>query len=331
MGKEDFHSNSPVFESVQRIEEIAKHRVDLQMLKIPELDPNSHKGSNGRLCIVGGSPLFHGAGQLAAMGAYAITTQFASITNDGVYFCSTSEVQQYLKAKIPTFIGINRDEFDEYLPLSDVILLGPGMMREPQKQRPETFTEPQITTTFTQKALESGKKVVLDAGSLQILTPDKLTGKENIIITPHRQEMSKRFGIDVKDLVTTHASSTESIAKVAERVQDKAKQYNITVLLKGPVDIIANKDTWFYSPGGNEGMTKGGTGDVLAGVVASLYSRIDDPLLTAATGSYIMKRTGELLYKKYKDFYNAEELAQHVTDSFTALRQNLLALPFENS
>ena len=59
-------------------------------------------------------------------------------------------------------------------------------------------------------------------------------------------------------------------------------------------------------------MTKGGTGDVLAGLVASLYCKNNDPFLVATCASYINKKAGESLFKKVGYYFNASDLADEI-------------------
>lgn len=298
-------------------QEKERYLVTKEMLgqAVPEPKPDSHKNQNGRILIVGGSPLFHGAGRMTAQAASEITLAFASRTNDMVYFCSNKENIDYLKCKQEAFIGITREQFDFYLTACDVVVIGPGLMREPQEKMPETIKEPSVTDELTKKVLISGKKAVLDAGSLQVISAEDLRGKNKVIITPHRTEMGKLFGIKPELLLTSHKSPFTEIRKVAVVIKKVADEYGITILLKGPVDIITSKEGWFFSPGGNAGMTKGGTGDVLAGVVGAIYSRIDNPLLSASAGSYLVKRAGEDLWQNKLWFFNAEDLAKQVNDT----------------
>lgn len=306
-------------------EEEKKHLIDASFIDIPKLSPDSHKGENGKITlVVGGSPLFHGAGQLSAMAVNRIINRFASITNDMVYLCTTPEIISYYKQNQPTFLSITRDALDEYISQSDVILIGTGMMRSSEKDREDTRNEPGITKEMTLRVLSSGKKVVLDGGSIQVIQPQDLLLNKNVIITPHHKEMANLFGLNIQDLLISHSSDFEEIQKLAEIVQKKAREYEITILLKGPIDIIANKENWFFSQGGVPGMTKGGTGDVLAGVVAALYSKEESSLMVAAAGSYITKRAGEDLFKKYGNNFDAIDLEEQIGATFDSLRKSLV-------
>ena len=97
-----------------------------------------------------------------------------------------------------------------------------------------------------------------------------------------------------------------------------AEKYNCTILLKGAVDIVCSpfdsaqgETRCVRVSGGNAGMTKGGTGDVLAGLVASLYCK-NDAFLSACAGSFINKKAGDELYKRVGYYFNASDLADEI-------------------
>lgn len=302
------------------------HLVTKDLIKevVKSPDPNSHKNQNGRILIIGGSPLFHGAGRLSTRAVLETLIAISSRTNDMVYFASTEDNLKVLKGEQGVFIGINREQIDRYLSHCEVVLVGTGLMREEEPGRSETKGEPEKTKELTMKVINSGKKAVLDAGSLQVISKEDLKGENQIIITPHQKEMSKLFDIDVTSLKTSHESSFPEIEKIAKIVEDLAKEYEITILLKGAVDIVASKDGWMYVKGGNAGMTKGGTGDVLAGVVAALYSRSNDPLKVASSASLITKMAGDELYKEDLWIFNATDLADKISGTLTSVLVNSL-------
>lgn len=298
--------------------DLLTHLVTKELVQKSIIEPHadSHKGQNGTLLVIGGSPLFHGAGRLTAEGGQQTletlnqAINFGSKYTDYVIFCSTKENIEYLKTRQDAFIGISRDSLPDYLPKADAIVIGTGMMREVEPADQSTKDEPAVTKELTQHILHSGKKAVLDAGSLQVITPEDISNKSHLIITPHRTEMANLFSLSADDLFLKQNASSEEIKRVGEKVYELAKAYEITILLKGPIDVIANQTKWYFSPGGDPAMTKGGTGDVLAGVTGALYTKVQDPLLAAIAGSYITKRAGEYLRNTSGQFFNATDLAQ---------------------
>lgn len=248
----------------------------------------SHKGQNGKLTIVGGSKLFHGA----SLWALKVSSRIV----DMVFYASTSEnnaLTEDLKGQLYDFIAISRDKAPQYIEESDAILIGSGLPRESGQEKGEESTK-----ELTQSLLSQfpKKKWILDAGSLQTIDPDMFKKFEgNILITPHHKEFQTLFGAQPTD----------------EAVKWAADQYGVTILLKGTTDIVCSPSQSVLVSGGNEGMTKGGTGDVLAGLVAALATKND--LFTAAqVGSYINKKAGDSLYERVGPYFNASDLCDEI-------------------
>ena len=122
----------------------------------------------------------------------------------------------------------------------------------------------------------------------------------NVIITPHMREFKRLFEIEIKDPVLCK-----------DRVFTKAKEYNCTIVLKGPTDIICSPTNCLINQTGNEGMTKGGTGDVLAGLIAGLACK-NDLFLASCAGVYINGLAGDELYKRVGPYFNASDLCEEI-------------------
>ena len=245
---------------------------DLERLYIPP--PDSHKGQNGKLLIIGGSHLFHAAS------LWALTV--ASRIVDLVHYSSVpenNELVQKAKDEFRNGIVVLRDDVDSYIEEDDCILIGPGMERNAE------------TEELTNRLLKShpNKQWVIDAGSLQML--DLSVIPNNAILTPHAQEYR---GL-------TNEQDPQAFAK----------QHNWIVLLKGDKDIAASPTQMREIEGGNAVMTKGGTGDVLAGLIAALACK-NDPFLATIAGSFINKRAGDELFAKVGPYFNATDLATQI-------------------
>lgn len=245
---------------------------DLKKLILPAR--GSHKGQNGRLLVIGGSHLFHAAS------LWALTV--ASRIVDLVHYCSVPENNMIVataKNEFRNGIVIPREEIDAYIEEDDCILIGPGMTRDN-----ETET---LTNSLFRKY--PNKQWVIDAGSLQMM--DKSLIPARAILTPHHGEYAGLFG--------------------TEKVEAVAKKYSCIVLLKGDTDVVSDGIQTREIVGGNPGMTKGGTGDVLSGLIAALACK-NDPVLAATAGSFINKKAGDALYKKVGPFFNATDLAYEI-------------------
>lgn len=231
----------------------------------------SHKGQNGRLLIIGGSHLFHAAS------LWALTV--ASRIVDLVHYCSVPENNELVKHEFRNGIVIPRSEVAAYIEEDDAILIGLGMTRDEETKL--------LTDSLLQKYPK--KQWIIDAGSLQMMDISRIP--LHAILTPHHGEYERAFG-------------TQDITHVA-------KKYDCIVLLKGDRDIACSPTERREIIGGNPGMTKGGTGDVLAGLIAALACK-NEPFLATLAGSFINKKAGDELFAKAGPFFNATDLANQI-------------------
>ncbi|MFA6255077.1 MAG: NAD(P)H-hydrate dehydratase [Patescibacteria group bacterium] len=238
----------------------------------------SHKGDNGAIIIIGGSEKFHGAPILAAKTASRIV--------DLVYFSSVlenNEIIKKLKSQLSDFIVVPRSEIGKVAGKVDAILIGPGLGISQETKR--------LTNSLLKRF--KNKKFVLDADALKVV--DKKLLNQNCIITPHHQEFKQLFG-----LKATKAA-----------VSQMAKKYHCVIVLKGQLDLIAWGNKFKINKTGNAGMTKGGTGDVLAGLITGLAAK-NELFLAASAGTFINGLAGDQLYKKVSFYYNASDLAEEI-------------------
>jgi hydroxyethylthiazole kinase-like uncharacterized protein yjeF len=267
----------------------------LKQLYVPP--PDSHKGQNGKLLIIGGSRLFHAAS------LWALTV--ASRIVDMVFYSSVPENNEIVakaKEEFRNGIVVPRGKIGNYAEEADCILIGPGLPRPEGEEEGDDDTEELTQNLFKQF---SHKKWVVDGGSLQVIEPELLP--KNSIITPHPKEFEAlQFKIKNSKFKIAIQNS-----KLEDRAQMFAKEYGVVVLLKGEKDIVCSPDKCVVISGGNAGMTKGGTGDVLAGLVAALNCK-NDPFLAACAGSYINKKAGESLFEKVGYNFNASDLADEI-------------------
>jgi len=276
---------------------------------------NSHKGQNGKILIIGGSSLFHAASLWAA--------EAASHFVDIVHYCSTKENQKIflnLKTKFINGIVVSKKDLIDYVGEDDAILVGPGMIRKDKltiknlkskiniKNQKDLINlkDEGLYTYFLPKFLVenfSQKKFVFDAGALQMMDKEWLLKlKTPAILTPHQKEFEKLFGEKIFDL---------DFEKKVELVEKYAKKYKVIILLKAIKDIVSDGDKTYVIEGGNQGLTKGGSGDVLAGLVVSFYAK-NKPLESAVFASILLKKTAELLFLEKGYWYNINNLIETV-------------------
>lgn len=275
----------------------------------------SHKGQNGKLMIIGGSHLFHAAS------LWALT--IASKIVDMVFYSSVPQNNRIVfeeKKQFGNGIIVPREQIELYMHEAECVLIGPGMTRTNNivdKKRVLSLgeinkleDEGEQTYYLTKYLLEKfpDKKWVIDAGALQMLELDwleQLNG--NVLLTPHIGEFERLLGKITNEILKKKLEKEP----YEKQIEIFSKEYRCMVLVKGPKDTICTPSECVDVNGGNAGMTKGGTGDVLAGLIAALACK-NDLFLSAQVGSYFNKKAGEALFKSVGFFFNASELVLEI-------------------
>ncbi|NJE30123.1 NAD(P)H-hydrate dehydratase [Thermococcus sp. 18S1] len=251
-----------------------------------------HKGQNGKLLIIGGSGDYYGAPYLASKGASYIV--------DLVYLAMPSEPAKRINDPdliLRPFPGENflTEHLDGLLELAekaDAVVIGPGIGLAGE------------TGEFVREFIKRCEKpMVIDADGLKAVAEDLsvLNGK-TFILTPHAGEFAVLFGV----------KPGGSLVEKAEVVTEKAGEVGGVVLLKGAYDIISDGKTWKYNRTGNRGMTTGGTGDVLAGLVGALLALGNEPLRAASAGAFLNGLAGDMVKEELGENFTALEVAKKV-------------------
>ena len=249
---------------------------------IPPRKATSRKGDNGTVLIVGGSYIYHGAPLLSSLAALRTGS-------DLVYTCIPKINSQSARAISPNLI---------VLPLVDSKLTR-GSVNKLLGQIPHSLDSATIGMGLAIQDLEALKILVksltdkdvrlsLDASALVSgILP--LISNQNIVVTPHAGEFKRLFG----ELPPT------SIKERIRLVEKYAKINSLTILLKGPTDIISDGKRTFLNPKKIPAMTVGGTGDVLSGIVAALLSRNRNSLESASAAAFVNGLAGKLVQRKF--------------------------------
>lgn len=272
-----------------------------ELKKLYRPDKNSSGEDNGQVTIIGGSHLFHGPPFLAIQSSSRIV--------DMVFFASPykplRDVVAHLKSKIKSFIWVPFDEVKDYIEKSDAVLIGPGFMRahtEKANGHPNDSEDPafELSRSITKDLLLSfpHKRWVIDAGSLQTMDPEWIP--QNAILTPNKKEYKMLFG--------------------DRNPHDAASQYNCIIVIKGPTTFVYTRDEVVEVHGGNPGLTKGGTGDSMAGLTVGLLAK-NEPLLAATSAAYVTKAASDALHKKKGVYFNADDLAEEIPETLFRLLQ----------
>lgn len=273
----------------------------IQRIKMPQ--SVSHKGQNGKVLVIGGSTLFHGAVLWAAEAASHIV--------DMVHVASTeenNEIIRAIKTMWQTGMVISQKDILQYAQEDNVILIGNGMMRIGNEGE---FTRKIVLDLISQF---SNTQFVFDAGAIQTMDKEWLKHlHKKAIITPHQKEFQTLFDIDLHNL-----SMEEKELVVAQ----KAMEYNCIILLKAIDDIVSNGVQTVKIIGGNAGLTKGGTGDILAGLVAGMCAT-SDPFSSAVTASFLLKKTSEELFNIKGYWYTAKDILVQFPATFYSLIRSI--------
>lgn len=224
--------------------------------------PDSNKGLYGHVLIASGgrgksgapamaslAALRAGAGLVTAAVPESILSSVAAITPE----LMTLPLREGPDGEIDKS-NLEPDVLRRLTERATVIAMGPGMGPEPE--------------AFVLGILEKTKQpLVLDADALNILAkhPEKLDGRNRtIVLTPHPGEMARLAGISTKEV----QASREPLAR------EFATRHNVTVVLKGWRTLIAHPDGRIaVNTTGNPGMAKGGSGDILTGIVSALLAQ----------------------------------------------------------
>jgi len=153
------------------------------------------------------------------------------------------------------------------------------------------------------KIMKRFEKKVIDADGLKVLKKD-LDLAANSILTPHEKEFEHLFG-----------KLPDNLEERIQKVRDISEKYDCTIILKGKVDIIADKKEYKLNYTGNEGMTTGGTGDVLAGLTSGFFAR-NEAFHSACAASFVNGFAGDLVYSKKNIYYTTSDLLDKISDAF---------------
>lgn len=241
-----------------------------------ERPSNSHKGENGKVLVIGGSKKYTGAPALSAEAALRAGADLVKILTAEK---ARPVVQGFSENLIVESYGKEFDEgsLDKALELerwADTTVIGPGL------------------SDFDEKTLrkfgERAENLVIDAEAIE-----PLIQKTGQIFTPHPGEA--QIMREEYDSEKAFASETGN-----------------TVLLKGEVDKIFSGNKVFTNETGSSGMTAGGTGDVLAGIVASFRSQGLDKSEASRLGAYVNGKAGEKAFEKQGNGLLATDIVENV-------------------
>ncbi|MFH1307153.1 MAG: NAD(P)H-hydrate dehydratase [Candidatus Micrarchaeota archaeon] len=256
-------------------------------LAIKKPHPKSHKGQNGRLLIFAGSPLYHGALILAIKAAVRFCDLVYVYTNN-----ENHPLVEKLKGATPNIILLNPRTISQFFTKIDAYLAGPGWEKNEQNKQ------------LLSKLVETKKPLLIDASALFLLNLSLI--HKNVLLTPHHAEFQSLF----------------SLPPTPANAKKITKKYRCTILLKGPIDYISSPSYFKANNIHHVGMTKGGTGDVLAGLASALLSSGNSPYRAACAAAFLNGYAGVLLSKTKSAHYSSEDLAEMLASAANEIEKS---------
>jgi len=277
----------------------------------PKRERDAHKGNFGTVLVIAGSSSMRGAAAFAVMGALRSGAGLVRLAS--VEKCiDTASVL----APEATFIELDSDDYGYMLydsscePLSaamkkaDAVVIGCGM-----GVTPDTI---ELTKFVTQNA---DCPVIIDADGINCIAKDidiLVKKKTDIVITPHVGEMARLLNCDTQMI-------SENRLLAAEKY---AEQYGITVVLKGAGTVVADSIYTAANHTGNAGMSVGGSGDVLAGIIGSAVAQGCGIFDGACAGVYMHGLAGDIAAQKLSmEAMLPRDIISNLPDAFGILKE----------
>ena len=268
---------------------------------LPDRVVTGHKGTFGRVVIIGGSRNL--------IGAPALTGNAALVTGSGlVRLAVSSDVKKIIAPNNAELIfkelPENDDgiicsidsEFDKLSRESDVIAAGPGIGKSPE-----------VTEIIYKLIKEYKSPLVLDADGINAIdNPNILLNRDYpLVITPHPGEMARLLEVKIDTI-------QENRMKIA---REFAVEYGVILVLKGAASLVALPEGELYiNPTGNEGMATAGSGDVLTGIISSFIGQGVSPDRAAVLGTFLHGLAGDLAVENTGSYgVTAEILIKYIS------------------
>lgn len=260
---------------------------------LPKRNQNSNKGSYGKTLLVCGSKNMVGCCVFATEGALRSGVGIVKLAFPNCLYNSlTARLTENLFIPLETDEDgfISRKAVSDILvaaELCDTVAVGCGL-----------GTGEGVKTLLQELVLNCEKPLIIDADGLNVISHSLAVlhkRKGETLLTPHPVEMAR--------LLKTNVAEIEKDRE--KTVLDFSREYNVNVLLKGHETLICNRDAdaIYVNKTGNTGLSKGGSGDLLTGIIAGLSPQFKgDLFLSAAVGAFIHGFTADLLKEEFTEY-----------------------------
>lgn len=282
-------------------------------IKLPKRSPASHKGDNGKVLVIGGSKDYIGAVALAGLAALRSGVDWVTIAAPEKVAWAVNCLSPDLITKKIKGEYFSLKDSSKIIKLSkkfDVLLIGNGIGNKID------------TKKFVKKIIKTEKLKVVDADAIKAI---RIQDIDKTIITPHIRELSiflKNSKINTQTIkrIINEKNIQKKALLIKNQLKNKIK--NNVILLKGKTDTLISKNKIRFNKTGNAGMTKAGTGDVLAGLCAGFLAQSKDLFQSAVNAAYINGLIGDILLKKKKGFsYLASDMVEEIQKIFKLIKK----------
>ncbi len=262
-----------------------------QVKKLMDRKKTSHKGENGYVLIIGGSEQYVGAVVLAGLAALRSGCDSVTVAAPEKVAWAIHKYAPDLityKIKGATFSIKNAKEMVKLAERFDAVLIGNGITQKADK----------FCQYFIRKSM---KPKVIDADALKTLS---FKDFHNSILTPHERELEVMLVNSNKEFLLPKLRTVNAKER-ADILQGNLRyflQNENLLLVKGSTDLIISRNKIGFNRTGNQGMTKAGTGDVLAGLTVGFLAKTQDMFKSALAASYINGFVGDIQLRKKKGY-----------------------------
>ncbi len=271
-------------------------------LRLKNRNSSSHKGNNGSVLIVGGSKDYHGAPAISGKAAFGAGVDLVYIATPESAAIPVKSASEDLIVKSLEGDYLSLKHLDEILELADkvdAVLIGPG-----------SSINEDTSKLFNVLVTKIKKPIVLDADGLKQVDISLIKNKDNIVLTPHLAEFNQFFNSKLK--LDLDSYDFKMVDENITEFQLITKNINGTVIVKGKNDLILSGSKFRINRSGNAGMTVGGTGDALAGIVVSLLSQDLSSFDSACLGVFINGLAGDKAYEMNGNGFSASDLVSYI-------------------
>lgn len=273
-------------------------------------DPNSHKGDSGRVLVIGGSGRYVGAPALAALASLRSGCDLATVAAPEKTAWAINTISPDIITVKLMGENISQESIDgimDEVKAADSLVVGPGLGNDIETIKAVGSLLRDIRLDFP------SLPAVIDADALKaVASAEGVVKGAPWVLTPHAGEFS---------ILTGRTVPQETDERI-KAVKHASADLGCVILLKGRVDIISSprgevRLNWT----GNPGMTVGGTGDVLSGIIGSLLAQKVPPFQAAWGGAWICGRAGDMCMEEKGYEFIASDLLDKIPDVFREVRR----------